>query len=116
MINKEFYKNLGSQISAVIDKGCEFKGDMVFDGVVRIGGTFEGKIFSNDILIIEETAIIKADIEADIVYISGKLLGNIIAKTRIETFKPAIIKGNLSAPTIVMEEGVIFDGISKMDI
>jgi len=116
MINKEFYKNIGRQVSAVIEKGCEFKGDMVFDGVVRIGGNFEGKIFSNDILIIEETAIIKAEIEADLVYISGKVLGNVNAKTRIESFKPAIIKGNLSAPTIVMEEGVIFDGISKMDV
>lgn len=116
MINKDYYSNLTKDLTAVIDTGCEFKGDMIFDGIVRLGGNFEGRIFSNDILIIEESAIVRAEIEADTVIISGKLVGNVNAKTRIETFKPAIIKGNLSAPTIVMEEGVVFDGISKMGV
>lgn len=114
MINKEYYNQIINRVTAVIDKGCEFKGDMIFDGVVRLGGNFEGRIFSNDVLIIEETAFVKAEIEADTVVISGKVLGNINAKTRIEIFRPAIVKGNISAPTLVMEEGVIFDGESKM--
>ena len=41
-------------VTAVIEKGCEFVGKLTFEGTARIGGKFEGEIFTNDILIIDE--------------------------------------------------------------
>jgi cytoskeletal protein CcmA (bactofilin family) len=111
---KAHYTRLSENITAVIQEGCDFKGTLSFEGLARIGGSFEGEIFTNDILIIEETAKIKANINADVVIISGQVLGDVFAKKRIETFKPAIIKGNLVAPSISMEEGVVFEGSTKM--
>ena len=46
--------------------------------------------------------------------ISGKVVGDVNAKNRIEIFRPAMIKGNLSAPSISMEEGVVFEGTTRM--
>lgn len=112
--NKEHYLRLSENVSAIIQKGCDFKGKLAFEGLLRLGGNFEGDIFTNDILIIEESAFVRADIVADVVVISGKVVGNVHAKNRIEIFKPATIKGNLCAPSISMEEGVVFEGSTKM--
>jgi cytoskeletal protein CcmA (bactofilin family) len=114
MLNKQYYTRISDSVSAIIDEGCDFKGKLSFEGVVRLGGDFEGQIFSNDVLIIEETAMVRANIESDVVVISGKVIGDVTARTRIEIFKPAMVKGNLTAPVISIEEGVIFDGMTRM--
>jgi len=114
MKSKEHYLRLSENVSAIIQDGCELKGTLSFEGLVRLGGKFEGRIFTNDILIIEDTALVKADIQADVVVISGRVVGDISAKSRIEIFKPAIIKGNLTAPIISMEQGVVFEGSTQM--
>jgi cytoskeletal protein CcmA (bactofilin family) len=106
--------DVGMDVNAIISEGCEFKGKMTFEGVVRIGGRFDGEIFSNDTLILEDTALVYADIEADIVIVSGELYGNVTAKSRVEIKKPAIVKGNITSSVITIEEGVIFEGQTKM--
>lgn len=114
MNSKEYYSRISEDISAIIEEGCEFKGKLAFEGIVRLGGVFEGDIFTNDVLIIESTASVKANIDADVVIISGQLVGDVVARNRIEIFKPAMVKGNLTASVIVMEEGVVFEGKTKM--
>ena len=114
MNSKEHYIRLSENVSAIIQEGCDFKGTLAFEGLVRLGGKFEGKIFTNDILIVEDEALVKADIQADVVVISGRVVGDVSAKSRIEIFKPAIVKGNLIAPVISMEQGVIFEGSTQM--
>lgn len=112
--NKEFYLNTSDNVTAIIEKGCEFKGDLVFEGIARLGGKFEGNIFTNDVFVIEETAFVKANVKADTVIISGKFIGDIDATSRIEIFNPAVVKGNMRAPVISIEEGVVFEGTTRM--
>lgn len=114
MKGKEHYIKLSETVTGIVEKGCEFKGRLVFEGLLRFGGNFEGEIYTNDILIIDDTANIKADIEADVVVVTGRVLGNINAKSRIEIFKPAVVNGTLNAPVIFMEQGVIFEGTTQM--
>lgn len=101
-------------ICAIIEKGCHFEGNLSFNGVVRIAGSVDGNIFSNDTLIISEGAIINADISANIILISGNVSGDIKASSRVEIKKPARFEGSITSPSLVVEEGVIFHGITKM--
>lgn len=102
------------EVSGVIEKGCEFEGKLCFEGTVRIGGHFKGQIFTNDILVVGETARVEGEIEAGTVIISGEVIGDIVAKHRVEIHKPAIFRGNIIAPSLMVDEGVIFEGSSKM--
>ena len=77
-----------SHICAIIEEGCRFEGNLSFNGVVRIAGTVTGSIFSNDTLIVSEGAIINADINANVILISGTVKGNIKATSRVEIKKP----------------------------
>jgi cytoskeletal protein CcmA (bactofilin family) len=102
------------EISAIIEEGCKFDGNLSFNGVVRIAGQVNGNIFSNDTLIISEGALINADINANVILISGNVKGNLKATSRVEIRKPARFEGTITAPSLIVEEGVIFHGVTKM--
>lgn len=102
------------RICAIIDEGCRFEGNLSFNGIVRISGTVVGSIFSNDTLIISEGAVVNADIHANVIIISGAVKGNLKATSRVEIKKPARFEGSVTAPSLIVEEGVIFHGVTKM--
>jgi cytoskeletal protein CcmA (bactofilin family) len=103
-----------SEICAIIEEGCKFEGNLSFSGVVRIAGVVNGSVFSNDTLIISEGAVINADINANVVIISGSVKGNVKASSRVEIRRPARFEGTVIAPSLIVEEGVIFHGVTKM--
>ena len=107
-------KETGGGIDAFLGQNTSFNGTLGFDGVVRIDGNFEGNVKTNDTLVIAETGKVKAEIEAGIVKISGTFDGVVVAKNKVELFKPAVITGTLKTPVIKMEEGVVFNGAAEM--
>ncbi len=102
------------EITAIIEDGCKFEGNLSFNGVARISGIVNGSIFSNDTVIISEGAVINADISANIILISGIVTGNIKASSRVEILKPSRFEGTIMTPSLIVEEGVIFHGTTKM--
>lgn len=103
-----------SAVSGVIDRGCEFEGKLCFQGTVRIGGIFRGEIYTPDTLVIAEGARVYGQIEAGTVIISGEVNGTVRAKNRVEIHQPAIFRGDILTPSLSVDEGVIFEGSSKM--
>ena len=105
-------ENMG--ISAIIEEGCKFEGNLSFNGVARIAGIVNGSIFSNDTVIVSEGAVVNADINANIILISGTVKGDVKASSRVEIIKPARFEGTITTPSLIVEEGVIFHGTTKM--
>ncbi len=103
-----------STVTGVIDHGCEFEGKLCFHGTVRIGGAFRGEIFTSDTLIVGEGARVQGQIEAGVVIISGEVNGVVKAKHRVEIHRPAVFRGDILTPSLTVDEGVIFEGSSKM--
>ncbi|MBL6988972.1 MAG: polymer-forming cytoskeletal protein [Bacteriovoracaceae bacterium] len=102
------------ELSAIIEEGCKFEGNLSFNGTARISGIVSGSIFSNNTVIVSEGAIINADINANIIIISGVVKGNVNASSRVEIIKPAHFEGTITTPSLIVEEGVIFHGTTKM--
>lgn len=103
-----------NDICAIIEEGCKLEGNLSFSGTARIAGYVTGSIFSNDTLIISEGAVVNADINANIVIISGAVKGEIKASSRVEIRRPARFEGTITSPSLIVEEGVIFHGITRM--
>jgi len=103
-----------SQVTAIIEHGCEFEGKLCFYGTVRIGGVFKGEIHTPDMLIISEGARVEGEIDAGVVIIGGEVNASLRAKYRVEIHKPAIFRGDIVTPSLSVDEGVIFEGSSKM--
>jgi cytoskeletal protein CcmA (bactofilin family) len=102
------------QLTALLDQGADFEGRLTFEGTVRIGGAFRGEIFTKDTLIINAGARVEAQIEADVVIISGELSGNVFARRRVIMHPPAIFRGTVTSPSLRIDEGVMFEGASYM--
>lgn len=102
------------QVTALLDQGASFEGNLTFEGTVRISGSFKGEIFTKDTLVIDPGAEVEAQIEADIVIISGTVRGNIFARRRVIMHPPAILKGTITTPSLRIDEGVVFEGASYM--
>jgi len=101
-------------VTGIIEQGCEFEGKLCFQGTVRISGTLRGKVYTPDTLIIGEGARVHADIEAGTVIINGEVVGTVRAKRRVEIHTPAVFRGDILTPSLQVDEGVIFEGSSKM--
>lgn len=107
-------KNEDGTINAFLGKNTSFNGTLAFDGLVRIDGTFDGNVKTDDTFVIANSGRVKADIDAGTVKISGNFEGTIVAKTKVELYKPAQVTGTIKTPSLMIEEGVVFNGTSEM--
>jgi cytoskeletal protein CcmA (bactofilin family) len=103
-----------NEINAFLGRDTEFEGKLSFSGAVRLDGRFTGEIFTEGTLIVGESAVIESDIHASHIIISGEIRGNIAADDRIEIHAPGKVFGNIQAPTVVIDEGVVFEGNCRM--
>jgi cytoskeletal protein CcmA (bactofilin family) len=103
-----------NDLSAFIDEASEIEGKYRFSGTVMLNGKFKGEIASNDTLIVGEKAVINASIRAGIVLVSGEVVGNVLATERVELRGTARVFGDVEAPVVVVEEGVVFEGNCRM--
>lgn len=99
-------------ISAIVEEGCSIEGRMSFSGTAKVSGQFNGEIFSRDDLVITETGFVKADVEVGSLVLKGTFEGNITAHNKVVMLPPAHFKGTVTAPSLKIEEGVVFEGAS----
>ena len=102
------------QPNAHLGKGSKVSGKLAFDGTVQVDGQVEGEIAAQDTLIIGETAVVTAQISGATVIIKGKVTGDINARTRVEIRAPGKLFGNIVTPSLVIHEGVVFEGHCSM--
>ena len=107
-------KIVDGETMTLLDKDAQFEGKLTFDGKVQINGKFRGEIFSEGTLIIGEGAEVDAAIDIDTVIIQGQVNGTIQAKSRIEMHPPAVVKGDIASPGLVISEGALFEGSCSM--
>ena len=98
----------------LLDRDAQFEGKLTFEGKVQINGKFRGEIFSEGTLVIGEGAVVDAKIEIDTVIIQGQVNGSIQAKSRIEMHPPAVVKGDIASPGLVISDGALFGGSCSM--
>lgn len=104
------------EIIALLGKGTEFSGKLTFEGTVRIDGKFSGEIYTDEVLIIGDGAVVEAEIKVRTLIIKGGVVhGNIKAEELVEIHSPGKLIGNIVSPQLSIEKGVIFQGNCKME-
>lgn len=106
--------NQSHDVSAFVGEGVEFKGVINYQGTVRIDGQLEGEIHTSGVLIVGQGAVIDAKVEAGTIICQGKIIGDIIAREKIQLMSPAVVDGSVTTPSLSMEEGVLFNGTCEM--
>jgi cytoskeletal protein CcmA (bactofilin family) len=103
------------EITTLLGRGATFEGKLTFEGTVRIDGRFRGEVFTDDVLVIGEGAIVEAEMDVGEVIIQGTVIGNIKAKRSIEIHAPGRVKGDIHTPSLQIDKGVVFEGRSFME-
>ena len=101
-------------LTAFIDEGSEIEGRYTFSGTVMLNGRFKGEISTTGTLIIGDKGVMNGDVRAGQVLISGEVVGNVSAAERVELKRTARVFGDVEAPVVVVEEGVLFEGHCRM--
>jgi len=103
-----------SEIDTILSEDIDFTGELVFKKPLMIKGKFTGIIKDSSDLYVGKDAVIKAQIDASIVSVKGRIEGNITSNTRVELYSTSRITGDITSPAIVMENGSTFNGICTM--
>jgi cytoskeletal protein CcmA (bactofilin family) len=99
-----------SSINSIIGQGTEVKGEIKFKGVLRIDGVFSGELMTEGKVIIGQTGHVKTDLKAGTIIIGGLVEGNVYATEQLTLLKTAKLLGDIITSSLIVEEGVIFDG------
>ena len=87
------------------------EGNLVFEGSLFMNGHAKGTIESrNGSIVVGEEAVLHADIFVRSATINGEIKGTVRASERIELHPPARVYGDLNAPIVRIDAGVIFEG------
>ena len=97
-------------VNSIIGEGSEFKGEFKINGLLRIDGNFRGTIETGGKVLIGRSGQAMTDIKARLVVIGGVVKGNIFASERVIFLSTGKITGNIITPSLIMEDGVVFEG------
>jgi len=109
-----FRKAKSDAVTGFLGSQTEFVGKLSFSGIVHLDGHFEGEIVSRGTLVVGSESVVHAEIQSNILKVSGEVHGDLTASERIELYPPAKVFGNIRTPSLTVEEGVIFEGTCKM--
>jgi cytoskeletal protein CcmA (bactofilin family) len=104
----------GGEANTHLGKGSKVTGTLSFEGTVRLEGQVDGELSAQDTLIVGESAVVNAQMTANSVIIKGKVTGDITARKRVEIRAPGKLFGNITTPSLVIHEGVVFEGHCSM--
>jgi len=99
---------------AHLGQGSRIDGKLTFEGSVRIDGNINGEISAKETVVIGDSAVVTAQIQANVIIIHGKVSGDVTARKRVELRAPARLTGNINTPSLVIHEGVAFEGHCTM--
>lgn len=114
MFKKKKAKPKINRIDTLIGEHTQIKGDLNFDGGLRIDGTIVGNInASNDnntILTLSNKGTIEGDVKVPNLVIDGNISGNVFASEHIELAANAKISGNVYYNLLEMAMGAEVNG------
>lgn len=97
-------------INTLVGHGSSFKGDVTVHGFFRVDGDFQGSITTEGRILVSPSGRIKGSLTGRDIVVGGVVKGDLFASERITLLSSALVVGNLYAPRIRMEQGVLVEG------
>jgi cytoskeletal protein CcmA (bactofilin family) len=103
-------------ISTLLGADTSIEGTFAFKETIRLDGRIKGSLISETgTVIVGEKAVVDADVKVGVAIIRGTVNGCVEASSRIEIYAPARVDGDISAPTVTIDTGVVFNGTCRME-
>jgi len=103
-----------ADFDTILSEDIDFTGTLRFEKPFLIRGKVSGEINATGLLVIDENAVVNANIHALRVLIRGQVKGDVTAVEKVEVTISGKLSGNVTAPEIFMETGCVFNGRCTM--
>lgn len=101
---------------ATIGPSIFIKGDLTGDEDLVIEGRVEGKVdLKQNNVTVGRNGRVRADVFGRVVTIEGEVDGNVFAQEQAILRQAGAIRGNISAPRVILEDGSRFKGSIDME-
>jgi len=98
----------------ILSSDIDFSGTLNFEKPFLIRGRLSGEVIARGILVVDEGAVVDANIHGTKVIIRGSVKGDVSASEKVEVTFTGKLVGNVVAPEILMETGCVFNGKCTM--
>ncbi len=98
-----------------LGEGVTFRGELRFERLLRIDGTFEGELVSQGRVIVGPKGKVKANLNLKSAVIEGKVEGNITVEERLELRSEASVQGDIKAKSLTVDDGVTIMGLVEVN-
>jgi cytoskeletal protein CcmA (bactofilin family) len=109
MSDKNFVKEMN-----LLSAGTSIEGKIRTQGSIRIDGKMVGEVHAAENVAVGLTGEIEGMINGRNVTIGGKIRGNITAVDKLVFEGKAVVRGDIRAARLVIDEGAVFDGKISM--
>ncbi|MBM3372375.1 MAG: polymer-forming cytoskeletal protein [Betaproteobacteria bacterium] len=103
-----------NRIDSLIGAGSVIRGDMTFEGGLRVDGHIHGNVIAADgkpgTLVLSEAARIEGEIRVSHVVINGTVVGPVHAADYVELQSKANVTGDVQYRTLEMQLGAVVQG------
>lgn len=104
------YNSEDSFINSIVGEGTHFRGHLELAGLLRIDGDFSGSIKTKGKVLVGKDGRADCNIDAGTVVVGGIVRGTISSSEKVIILASAMVVGDIYAPRLIVEEGVVIDG------
>ena len=99
-------------IDTLIGAHSTFKGELSFQGAVRIDGKFEGNITAtkDGTLVVSEGAFVQGEVRVPNLILHGTIRGNVTATNNLKIGAKGQLNGDVEYAVITLSEGAAVNG------
>ena len=100
---------------ALIGPTLLFKGDLTGEEDLVIEGRIEGKIeLKKHNVTVGKNGRVKADVYGKVISVEGEVQGNLYGEDQLVLRQTSNVRGNITAPRVILEDGANFKGSIDM--
>jgi cytoskeletal protein CcmA (bactofilin family) len=104
----------GSKELNLIGAGTTVEGKIRTQGSIRLDGKMTGEIHASENLAIGLTGELEGAVNGRNITVGGKVKGNITAVEKLVLEPKAVVRGDMRAAKLIIDEGAVFDGKVSM--
>ena len=98
----------------LIAAGTVVEGKLRTPGSIRVDGRIAGEVTATQNVSVGSTGDVDGNITAKNVTIGGKIKGMVVAQEKLVFEAKAVVRGDIRAAKLVIDEGALFDGKCMM--
>jgi cytoskeletal protein CcmA (bactofilin family) len=102
------------ELETILGEDFDFEGEIEFSKPLKLNGSIRGMVRATSDFLIGPGARVEASVFERYVDARGEVIGDIIATHKIELSSTARVRGDITAPEVVMESGARLNGLCTM--